>query len=98
MSLRSLSRDAAHLGQRLPHGRQRWIDDRRLWDIVEADDREIVGDTQAAHDRAEGHLVVGCEDRRRWVGQRQQGTRPNEIHLGMQCSDLRLLDRPPALR
>src|SRR5581483_9654735 len=59
-------RGAAHLGERLAHGGERRRHDRRMLDVVEADDGEILGNAQAAGargaDRADRVVVVERED------------------------------------
>jgi hypothetical protein len=47
-AVQQADRRSAHLGQRLPHGRQRGGHDRCVLDVVEADDGEIVGHADAA--------------------------------------------------
>ena len=59
----------AHLPDRLLDSRERWRDECRLRDVVEADDRQIARYLEPAcsrrgHDRKR-HPVVGREDRRR---------------------------------
>ena len=58
------------------HGGQRRRHDGRLLRVVEADDREILGDAQPALardlDRADRHVVVRGEDRGRRLGEVEQ--------------------------
>ena len=49
---RQADRHPAHLRERLAHRRQRRRDDRRLLEVVEADDREVLRHPQAARARA----------------------------------------------
>ena len=67
---------SSHLRERLADRGQRRRHDRRVLDVVEADDREILGDAQPAGpcglNGADRGVVVEREDRRRRVGQRQQ--------------------------
>ena len=69
-------RHPAHLGERLAHGRQRGRDDRRVLGVVEAHDRELLGDADAAlsgdAQRADRRVVVEREDRRRRLGRVEQ--------------------------
>ena len=70
---------AAHLGERLAHRRQRRVDDRGLLGVVEADDRDVVRNPQAAlardAHRADRGVVVEGEDRGRRIGLVQQRSR-----------------------
>src|SRR4051794_4924894 len=58
---------AAELGEVLAHGGQRWGQVRRLGEVVEADDADVARRLQPllveGGEQAEGHLVVGEEDR-----------------------------------
>jgi len=75
-TLQQADRHPAHLRERLPDGRQLWRHDLRRLDVVEADDRQVVGDAQAAFatglNCADRDVVVEREDRGRRLRQVQQ--------------------------
>src|SRR6266540_3281265 len=88
-------RGSSHLCERLTHRRQRRRHDRGMFDVVEADDRQVVRHAQAARsrrlDRADRDVVVEREDRRRRLGEVEEvrcGVSPrDDLGLGfdLQC-------------
>src|SRR5207302_11392878 len=65
---KTLRRDGGQLVYRLRHHGERWLDDGCPVQIVEAQDRHLVGGDQATapdgEQRAEGHVAVGGKDSR----------------------------------